>query len=149
MILKFNRNDFSISKFEIKGINDELLYRGIYDFSYKNRLRIYDANDNELGYIQYKNLSSINEIALFDIQDNKIAYIDKVDDLNNIEVKPLDFHIIGDLNNWNIKVVDSKDNVLLETENESQINLIDETNLMTCLFCILAVADINELNKLN
>ena len=33
MILKFNRNDFSISKFEIKGINGELLYRGIYDFS--------------------------------------------------------------------------------------------------------------------
>ncbi len=149
MILKFNRNDFSISKFEIKGINDELIYRGIYDFSYKNRLRIFDANDNELGYIQYKNLSSVNEIALFDIQDNRIVYIDKVDDLNNIEVKPLDFHIIGDLNNWDIKIVDNKNNILLETENELQINLIDEANLMNCLFCILAVADINELNKLN
>ncbi len=39
---------------EIKNEEGKLMYWGIYDFSYKWRIRIFDENSLEIGYVQYR-----------------------------------------------------------------------------------------------
>lgn len=143
MILIFNRDDFSIDRFEIKDVDGVVLYHGIYDFSFKNRLRIFDKNDNELAYIQYKVSDSEKMIKLCDIEDKVISYIEQDNTLNNIVVKPDNYVVLGDISDWDYKAVDINEKVILSTNNYEIC--VDDNSILKCLFIILSMADEKQL----
>ena len=62
-------------KTEIKDELGNLLYWGIYDFSYKYRTRIFSNNDNELMYVQKDISKDDNIVNICDLKDTVIDYI--------------------------------------------------------------------------
>lgn len=146
MILNFNRKEFSINKFEIKDVDGENRYWGIYDFSYKRRLRIFDKDNNELAYIQYRVSSLEKGITFYDVEDNKIAYIGQQDNLQDIVVEPDNWKIVGDVSNWDIRIIAADGRELMSTNDKThEINIMDDSDVLKCVFCVLAIADENEL----
>ena len=55
----------------------EILYRGIYDFSYKYRSRVFDPQGRELGYVQLDITSFFPHVDLCDPEGNRIAFLEK------------------------------------------------------------------------
>lgn len=65
---------------EIRNEAGKLLYWGIYDFSYKYRTRIYDAGNEEQGYVQLDSTAGFRQVSINDPEDHPIAFIKKETD---------------------------------------------------------------------
>ena len=121
-MLYIDFNNFELnSRYEIKDEDGVVRYWSQSDFAYKQRVHIYDENDNEIGYVQYKILS---------IQDG-VEYYSKDD-------------IKLDLSNY---VIDNKDNGDYDIRNNGmvvcsvrggQIDIIDNNN--ECLLLVYGLA---------
>ena len=72
-MLIMNIDNFSLNaKNKVFNNDGKLLYWSQPDFAYKNRLHVYDDSDAEIGYIQYKILSSQKENEIYDADDKRI-----------------------------------------------------------------------------
>lgn len=122
------------SKNEIVNDNGNLQYWSQPDFSYKHRVHIYDKDSNEIGYVQYKILSTQDTINYFDKEDKEIS-------ISNLTVKnksgEWDYSIYKD--NEQIASLNSKDNkVYIEINNDLEAD--------KCLLLIFGLAE-EENNK--
>lgn len=122
------------SKNEIVNGNGNLQYWSQPDFSYKHRVHIYDKESNEIGYVQYKILSTQDTINYFDKEDKEIS-------ISNLTVKnksgEWDYSIYKD--NEQIASLNSKDNkVYIEINNDLEAD--------KCLLLIFGLAE-EENNK--
>ena len=76
-MLIIDKNTFALNaRNEIRDENDNLAYWSQPDFSYKQRVHVYDSKDNEIGYVQYKILSIQEKINFFDAFDKPIDMFD-------------------------------------------------------------------------
>ena len=72
-----------------------LLYYGIYDFSYKYRTRIFDADDNEIAYVE-KDISSQKPcVRAFSNQRKPLFELYLEDDLYRVEPQGYSFRKDG------------------------------------------------------
>ena len=70
MILRYDPDDLkNRKKTELKDENDHTVFWGIYDFAFKYRTRIFDGEDNELGYVQLDVGKLIPEVFFSDPAD--------------------------------------------------------------------------------
>lgn len=76
-MLIINKDKFDVNnKNLINNENGELQYWTQPDFSYKKRVHIYDRNDNEIGYVQYKILLCQDGNNFFSKEDKQIELND-------------------------------------------------------------------------
>ena len=79
-MLVININNYSTTKkCELLDETGNIKYWSQPDFSYKKRLHVYDSSDKELGYVQYKILSSQKGDELY-IENKKV-------DIDNINIE--------------------------------------------------------------
>lgn len=128
-MLIINTSDFALNaKNEIKDENGNLVFWSQPDFSYKQRVHVYDAQNEEIGYVQYKILSSQEHINFFDKTD-----------------KPIDMSDIKQVNKktkWEYQL--EKDNVICEVkENGSNviIDIKDNEQINSCILLIFSLAE--------
>lgn len=117
-MLIINNNTFALdARNEIMDENGNLKYWSQPDFSYKQRVHVYDNQDNEIGYVQYKILSCQEHINFFDNTDKPID----MSDLKQINVQ----------SKWNYQisngdivceVKENGNNVLIDVKDDNQIN---------------------------
>ena len=100
-----------------------------YDFAYKARTHVYDNENNEIGYIQFKVLSIQKGISFFDKDDNPI----QMDDIVIINQE--------DKNNFVLKYCES---IVTVTKNDDRLN-IDYSENIDLNKCILFIVSL--LNK--
>ena len=115
-MLKIDLNNFDISKRnEILNGNGDMEYWCQPDFAYKKRLHVYDNKNNEIGYVQYKILSSQEGIEYYDAKDNKIDFgnlgINKISK-TNFSIKDND-EIVADINEGILNIKEKTDECLL------------------------------------
>ena len=146
MLLILDKNTFSLQdKVELKDENNNLKYWSIYDFAYKNRTRLFDENDNEIGYLQFKVLSSQDEIGFYHIDGNKITSLKLNEDLKDeYYLETLNWYIKGDIKKWNYKVVDKDNKEIMSVETDKAI-IIDDLDVVNCLMIIFALGDYKQL----
>lgn len=128
-----NIDNFDVNKKnEINNSDGELRYWSQPDFSYKRRTHLYDSNDNEIGYIQYKVLS---------IQDRNDVY--------NKEDKPIlfdGFVIKNRQSIWNYEIF--KDDVLIahieENSGKVTIEILNEDFVDKCMLFVYSNFDLGE-----
>lgn len=109
---KINIDNFTITtKCLATDDNQEVVFYSQPDFAYKKRLHIYNSNNEEVGYVQYKILSIQNCNELFDASDRKIDVddIEVVYETNDILVKENGEVIMNIINNDNQISVDIKE----------------------------------------
>lgn len=139
MKLRFTDNSFSLDgKTEFINEKGEIEYIGIYDFSYKKRIRILDKNNNEVAYIQFRVISDIDQITLFDKQDNQLAYIK----LNDDTIQEDGYKKMGDDTSY--KVIDKDGNEIMNVmKDEAIIN----GDVLKCIMCLYVFKNKDELNN--
>jgi len=130
MKLCFDENIFVLSsKTIVKDENENDLYWGIYDFSYKHRRRIFKGED-EICYNQ----------LLIETNDKKVIVCDKEDkelfNLTNESYFSNGYTLIGDIYNWDFKVVDKDNNVVIEAQEKYSV----ETKLSSDLCSMIMLA---------
>ena len=127
-MLIIDNNTFALNaKNEIKDENGNLKYWSQPDFSYKQRVHVYDNQDNEIGYVQYKILSSQEHINFFD-------YTDK-------EIDMADLTQINKQSKWNYQI--ARNDVICEVKEDNNKVLIDikDSNLVDkCILFIFSLA---------
>ena len=117
-MLIIDSNTFALNvKNEIKDEKGNIKYWSQPDFSHKHRVHLYDNQDNEIGYVQYKILSSQEHINFFDYTDKEIdmsdlAQINKQSKWNYQITKDGEVCDVKE-NNGNI-LIDVKDNNLVD-----------------------------------
>lgn len=107
--------------------NGKFIYRGIYDFSYKHRSRIYDESDNEIAYVNGDVSSDKKKVVFYDNQDNVIGYLDN--DIVNPE-------------SWIVKK--AGDNYLIEkvlSISENEMEVLDDKNLFKAVLILFALVE--------
>jgi len=117
-MLIINKDNFDLNgKIEIFDENKNIKYWSQYDFSYKRRVHIYDEFNNEIGYVQYKILTTQDSNEVFDYQDNPI-------DISNFVIKDKkdNNYDIYHENNKVGSVTEEKDSINIEILNDSLIN---------------------------
>lgn len=128
-MLIIDRNTFALNaKNEIKDEDGNLKYWSQPDFSYKQRVHIYDSQDNEIGYVQYKILSSQEHINFFDYTDKEIDMSDLMQ--------------INKQSKWNYQI--TKDDVICDVKENDDTVLIDvkDNNLVDkCILFIFSLAE--------
>lgn len=128
MIIKVNLENISISsRIDFLDENNGLLYWSIYDFSYKRRMRLFDSNDNELGYVTLKIDSLNNTEAVYDKQDNKLAEYSE-------------FNIDGDIKSYEFKI----DGIIYKKEDDNLIIKTEENKIYATILYTLISIDKNE-----
>ena len=102
MELHYDNNDLLDRKrCELLDENGCLSYWGIYDFAFKYRTRIFDANDDEVAYVQ-KNIALTEDVVeFFDPGDQKIGSLLKSE--NGYHNYPEDLLYEGDVQKGMIK----------------------------------------------
>lgn len=118
-----NQSLINRDKTEIKDEKGNVLYWGIYDFSFKHRTRIFDANDNEVVYVQ-KDISKEDNVVNF--CDNQDKYLGGI--VNNV-VNPQGWII----NNKSI------DNVMHISD--GCIEIVNEDDLLSCICVLFALIE--------
>ena len=114
-------------KTEIKDELGNLLYWGIYDFSYKYRTRIFSNNDNELMYVQKDISKDDNIVNICDLKDTVIDYING-DLLVNDNLKINGNYQIGDIEG------------LLHIEDGS-MEILDDSKIDKCVAILFALVE--------
>ena len=114
-------------KTEIKDELGNLLYWGIYDFSYKYRTRIFNNNDNELMYVQKDISKDDNIVNICDLKDTVIDYING-DLLVNDNLKINGNYQIGDIEG------------LLHIEDGS-MEILDDSKIDKCVAILFALVE--------
>ena len=128
MIIKVNLENISISsRIDFFDENNSLLYWSIYDFSYKRRMRLFDSNDNELGYVTLKIDSLNNTEAVYDKQDNKLAEYSE-------------FNIDGDIKSYEFEI----DGIIYKKEDDNLIIETEENKIYATILYTLISIDKNE-----
>lgn len=114
--MKISVKDFEISKKnEIIDENGNIKYWCQPDFSYKKRLHVYNSDNNEIGYVQYKVISLQSDVEYFDAADNKLDY----SEYTFVEEKDSSFVVLYDGNkiatvcNDTFEINDREDECLL------------------------------------
>lgn len=126
MILKYVDSAFALNgKTELLNEIGELVYTCIYDFAYKNRIRILDNKNNELAYIQFKVISGVDQVTLYDKIDKPIAYIK-----DNTEVLLEDEWKIS-----NDKVL-TKDGKEVMNVVDNVITINNDNDILKCIMCL-------------
>ena len=124
-MLIIDKETFGIgNKNLINNENGELQYWTQPDFSYKKRLHIYDKNDNEIGYVQYKILSCQEGNGFFSKEDKQI----------NLD----EWNYQNDKSEWNYDVY-YKDALMSRIVNDDyliKITINDDSYINECLFMI-------------
>ena len=104
------------SKVNILDKNNNVAYFSQYDFSYKNRVHIYDNLDNEIGYVQY---------IIFKNQKDNLIY-DKFDSLMEFN----NWKIINESNKKNVYV---NEEIVMNIEDNKQIEILNEDLKDKCI----------------
>lgn len=129
-MLIINLDNFSLdSKNEIYDENEKLKYWSQYDFSYKHRVHIYDADDNEIGYVQYRILSTQESAKVFSKEDKEID----LSNISNSEFK----------DKWNYSIVNDG-NVIASVRSDGDKAIIDIMNEQLFNECILYIFSLAE-----
>lgn len=124
-MLIIDLDNFALDKkSEINNEKGELQYWSQPDFAYKKRVHIYDNKDNELGYVQYKILSSQDGATYFTNDDKTV-------DLSDLKV-------INKNGDWQYDI----DNVasLKVDGNKVTIDIVDENKIKKGLLLIYGIA---------
>lgn len=108
--------------------DNSLLYWSIYDFSYKRRMRIFDNNDINVGYVKLK----------IDTLNNDIEFCDKQDNL--LETFNLDY-LSGNIDELKLDII--KNNVSFmhidKINNECIIEVFDDDILKAIMYMIVVL----------
>lgn len=111
-----DKNKFSINtRYDLLNENGNIEFWCQPDFAYKMRLHIYDKNNEEIGYVQYKILSIQDGVEYYDSKDNRLDfsnYIINGKD-NNYEIIHDDVVVLKSILKENVIEVDVKDNLSL------------------------------------
>ena len=132
-MLIINIDNFDINtKTEMNNGDGELKYWSQPDFSYKRRTHIYDSCDNEIGYVQYKVLSTQDNNSVFSKEDNPILLDD--------------FYINNKQSIWNYDIF--KDNNLIASIEENGgkviIKILNEDYTEKCLLLVYSNYEMGE-----
>ena len=93
MILKYDPEDLRNRKMSrLKDENDHTVFWSIYDFAYKYRTRIFDGEDNELGYVQLDVSKAVPEVVFCDATDEIMGCMVKEEDYYRILPEGMEFH---------------------------------------------------------
>lgn len=72
-MLEINLDNFSLlNRNEFINESGEMKFWSQKDFSYKHRIHVYDCSDNEIGYVQFKILSTQSGNELYTKEDKRI-----------------------------------------------------------------------------
>lgn len=107
--------------------NGKFICRGIYDFSYKHRSRIYDESDNEIAYVDGDVSSEKKKINFCDNQDNVIGSLD--DNIVNPE-------------GWIVKKVANAyliENILIISDNKMEV--LKDNYLFKAILVLFALVE--------
>ena len=117
------------SKNEILDENGCIRYWTQYDFSYKHRVHIYDTNDDEIGYVQYKILSIQDSAKIFAKDDKELD----LSYLSNIEYK----------DKWNYTITNNGNVIASVKSNDNKvvIDINDEQLVNECILYIFSLAE--------
>lgn len=123
-MLQINIENFALNnKNEIKDETGNLQYWTQPDFSYKQRVHIYNSQNNEIGYVQYKILSIQNGNEVFDKHDN-----------------PIDLHEYKQNNktsDWNYDI--EYNGVVIAKIIDGKIDFIDNSNIDSSILFIFSL----------
>lgn len=126
-MLCLNLKDLSIKN--INTICDEtglVKYWSQPDFAYKSRVHIYDSEDNEIGYVQFKILSIQDGINFFDKEDNPI------------EMK--DFKVVNQKDEYNFEIINNDNIVYVNRKEDSLLIKYDKNiDLNRCILFIVSL----------
>ena len=115
-MITINKDKFSIAtRYDLLNENGNIEFWCQPDFAYKMRLHVYDKNNDEIGYVQYKILSTQDGVEYYDNKDNKLdlnSYIVKGKDYN-YEITHNDVVVLKSILKENKIEVDVKDNLSL------------------------------------
>ena len=108
----------------------QILYRGIYDFSYKYRTRLFDSGNTELGYVELDITSEEPRVDLCDPDGDRIGFLIRKDGLY---LEPDHLTVEGERNRFLIRD-------LVKTEN-GKIIIPDEDTLkyVLLLFAMIEI----------
>ena len=116
-MITINKDKFSIAtRYDLLNEDGNIEFWCQPDFAYKMRLHVYDKNNDEIGYVQYKILSTQDGVEYYDNKDNKL-------DLNSYIVNGKDY-------NYEIT---HNDGVVLKSilkENEIEVDVKDNLSLL-------------------
>ena len=115
-------NNFSLdAKNELVNENGELQFWSQPDFAYKKRVHVYDATNDEIGYVQYKILSIQKDVDVFDKKDKPI----NINQYSLEKIAPYEYNI-------------SKDNKQIMTSKKQNdkviIDIKEDINMCILLF---------------
>ena len=116
-MLIINKDKFSIDcRNEIVDEDGNIKFWCQPDFAFKKRLHVYDENNNEIGYVQYKILKSQEAVEYYDHNNNKLDFSD--------------YQVVGD--NWNIEITHNSAVVLKSEVNGENaiVDIKDNLNLL-------------------
>lgn len=121
--------NFSINnKNQILNEEGKICFWSIYDFAYKKRVHIYDSLNNEIGYVQYKIISTQNDTLCFDLEDKLI-------DMNG-------FKAINKKDNWTYDITYNDKSVA--TVVDGRITIEDSSIINKCILFIFSLAEERE-----
>lgn len=115
-MLIINKDKFSIqTKSEILDETDNVKYWCQPDFAFKGRLHVYDENNDEIGYVQYKILKSQDGVEYYDHKDNKINVDDYCIDGEgfNLQITKNNSIVLNSKESDEKVMIDCKDNISL------------------------------------
>lgn len=115
-MITLNKDEFSINtRYDLLNENGNIEFWCQPDFAYKMRLHVYDKNDDEIGYVQYKILSIQEKVEYYDNEDNKLdlsSYIINGKDYN-YEIIHNDIVVLKSILKEDVIEIDNKDNLSL------------------------------------
>lgn len=131
-MLFINIDNFKLDKkTEIVDENGNLQFWSQPDFSYKCRVHVYDKNDNEIGYVQFKILTIQDKINYFNKEDKPI----EMEDLKVIEQK----------SNFDYKVSSGLNEVMSVTKEDNRVTInVQEEHINRCILLMYSLADNGE-----
>lgn len=147
MRLKFKQKFFSwLDSYNIYDENENIVYKVKGEISVGHQLRIYDKDDNEVGLVKEKNLKMQPEFILYK-GDKEIGTINQ----EFTVAKPkytLPFNnwtVEGDIFEWNYKVVDDEENVIMRAQkvygltDTYEIDVKEKKNALYAVMIMLAI----------
>lgn len=131
-MLYIDLNNFSLTKKSEILKEDIIAYWSQPDFAYKRRVHIYDSNNDEIGYVQYKILTCQSGIEYFDKTDKQIDVSDIV-----VENKESEYNYEL-VSNGNVVAKVFKDN------NRLNIDIMNDSMINKCLLLVYGLIDKGE-----
>ena len=133
MILRYDPDDLkNRKKTELKDENDHTVFWSIYDFAFKYRTRVFDGDDNELGYVQLDVGKPDPDVVFYDSQDRILGHMIKEEDHYLILPERTIFH--GNSSEGQIP------GIMKITDGELEIE--KESDLLRCVMVLYASVEI-------